>query len=484
MRVETTPNSHASSNATSEKGIILTLLIATFVVILNETIMGVALPRLQTEFQVEASTVQWLTTAYLLVMAVLIPTTGFLIQRFSTRTLFLTAMSLFSFGTITAAAAQGFEVLLVGRIFQASGTALMLPLLMTVILVLVPMERRGAMMSTASMVISVAPAIGPAISGLIMQALSWRFMFIFVVPIALGVLAYGYLRLVNVGKLQPASLDIASIVIAAVGFGGLVYGFSRAGEPGSSISDPLVLGLIGIGVLGIALFAWRQTRLASPLLDLRVFRFPMFTLSVVMMMVVMVTLFASAILLPFYFQEIRHFNTLQTGLFLLPGGALMGLSGLFVGRIFDRSGPRVLVIGGMLLVVLALWQWTSLNPSTSVIWLLGLHIIFSLGLACLFTPVLTTGLNQLPQALHSHGTAISNTLQQVAGAIGTALLITIMSAGQARHVKTISADPIAALNTGIQQAFAVAAGLAVVGLLLALFLRRTGETTGEATFMH
>ncbi len=172
MRVETTSNSHASTNTTSEKGIILTLLIATFVVILNETIMGVALPRLQAEFQVEASTVQWLTTAYLLVMAVLIPTTGFLIQRFSTRTLFLTAMGLFSFGTLTAAAAPGFEVLLVGRIFQASGTALMLPLLMTVILVLVPMERRGAMMSTASMVISVAPAIGPAISGLIIQALS------------------------------------------------------------------------------------------------------------------------------------------------------------------------------------------------------------------------------------------------------------------------------------------------------------------------
>ncbi len=309
-------------------------------------------------------------------------------------------------------------------------------------------------------------------------------MFIFVIPIALGVLIYGYLRLVNVGKLQPASLDIASIIIAAVGFGGLVYGFSRAGEPGSSLSDPLVLGLIGIGVVGIALFAWRQTRLASPLLDLRVFRFPMFTLSVVMMMVVMVTLFSSAILLPFYFQEIRHFNTLQTGLFLLPGGALMGFSGLFVGRIFDRSGPRVLVIGGMLLVVFALWQWTSLNPSTSVIWLLGLHVIFSLGLACLFTPVLTTGLNQLPQALHSHGTAISNTLQQVAGAIGTALLITIMSAGQARHLQTISADPLAALNAGIQQAFAVAAGLAVVGLLLALFLRRTGETSGETSFIH
>ncbi len=414
----------------------------------------------------------------------LIPTTGFLIQRFSTRTLFLTAMGLFTFGTIAAAAAPGFAVLLGGRIFQAAGTAIMLPLLMTVILVLVPIERRGAMMSTASMVISVAPAIGPAISGLIIQALSWRFMFIFVVPIALAVLAYGYLRLVNVSKLQSANLDLASIIIAAVGFGGLVYGFSRAGEPGSSLSDPIVLTMIGIGVLGVALFAWRQTRLSSPLLDLRAFRFPMFTLSVVLMMVVMVTLFASAILLPFYFQQIRQFNTLQTGLFLLPGGALMGLSGLFVGRIFDRSGPRVLVTGGMMFVVLALWQWTFLDATTSVIWLLGLHIIFSLGLACLFTPVLTTGLNQLPQSLHSHGTAISNTLQQVAGAIGTALLITIMSAGQAQQLQTSSADPLAALTTGIQNAFAVAAGLALLGLLLALFLRRTGQPTSEPTFIH
>ncbi|MCA0350367.1 MAG: DHA2 family efflux MFS transporter permease subunit [Chloroflexi bacterium] len=483
MRVETT---HASAVATStrEKGIILTLLIATFVVILNETIMGVALPRLKDEFQVEASTVQWLTTAYLLVMAVLIPTTGFLIQRFSTRTLFLTAMGLFTMGTVAAAAAPGFEVLLVGRVFQAAGTALMLPLLMTVILVLVPMERRGAMMSTASMVISVAPAIGPALSGLIIQALSWRFMFIFVIPIALAVLAYGYLRLVNVGKLQAASLDRTSILLAAIGFGGLVYGFSRAGEPGSSLTEPIVLAAIGMGLVGIALFAWRQTRLSSPLLDLRVFRFPMFSLSVVLMMVVMVTLFASAILLPFYFQQIRQFNTLQTGLFLLPGGALMGFSGLFVGRIFDRSGPRMLVMGGMVLVVVALWQWTFLNATTSVIWLLSLHVIFSLGLACLFTPILTTGLNQLPQALHSHGTAISNTLQQVAGAIGTALLITIMSAGQAQPAQTVAPNPLADLTVGIQNAFVVAAGIAVVGLVLALFLRRTGEPTGEPTFIH
>ena len=354
----------------------------------------------------------------------------------------------------------------------------MLPLLMTVILSLVPIVRRGAMMGTVSIVISVAPAIGPTISGLILQSLSWRWLFLVMVPLSGVVLLYGAKKLINVGEPQPAQLDWLSIPLAALGFGGLVAGFSGASAGGWG--SPQVLIGIAAGVGGVALFVWRQLRLATPLLDLRAFRYPQFSLSVAVMMVVMLSLFASIILLPLYLQNIRSFQPLQTGLFLLPGGALLGLAGPLVGRAFDRFGPRALVITGATTVIFVLWQWSRLTTTTPTPLILALHAILSLGLSLLFTPVMTTGLNQLPPALHSHGSAISSTLQQVAGALGTALLISILTIRTqaslgAGAAEASPADRAAAQLLGFRSAFAVAAAIAVLGLGLTLFLRRTSR---------
>ncbi|HEY0733619.1 MAG TPA: MDR family MFS transporter, partial [Herpetosiphonaceae bacterium] len=479
MLSDTTMPARPIAQPTSRRdmSIIMTMLVAAFVVILNETIMNVALPKLMAELQISASTAQWLATAYMLVMAVLIPTTGFLMQRFTTRTLYLAAMGAFALGTLVAGLAPNFAVLLLGRVFQASGTAIMLPLLTTTILALIPMERRGAVMGTVSIVISVAPAVGPTVSGLIVQALSWRFLFFAVLPIAIGVLLYGARFLVNVGETRSASLDLPSVILAALGFGGLVYGFSSAGE-GGGWSSLTVLVPVVVGVISLLAFGWRQLRLPSPLLDLRAFHYRMFSLSVALIMVVMMALFASAILLPIFLQNIRGFTPLQTGLFLLPGGVLMGVAAPFVGRIFDRSGPLALAITGASLLVLALWGFTTLTAATPVWLLLVLHITFNSGLALLFTPIFATGLNQLPRSLHAHGSAIFSTLQQVAGAVGTALLVTIMTTGTEAYLHSVEnpADLTvqqAALTNGLHTAFSVAAGIALLGLILALFLRRS-----------
>ncbi|GAB4215830.1 MAG: DHA2 family efflux MFS transporter permease subunit [Roseiflexaceae bacterium] len=472
MPAEHTTDLDEEQTSRRDMGIIFTMLIATFVVILNETIMNVALPKLMADLTITASTAQWLTTIYMLVMAVLIPTTGFLMQRFTTRTLFLTAMGVFTLGSLVAGLAPGFNILLIGRVLQASGTALMLPLLTTTILALIPVHRRGAMMGTVSIVISVAPAIGPTISGLIIQSLSWRYMFFFIVPITLAVFAYGARNLVNVGERHDATLDLPSVLLSALGFGGLVYGLSSAGE-GGGWGSPAVLAALTVGLLCLSVFVWRQLTLRSPLLDLRVFRYPMFRLSVALIMLVMMALFASALLLPIYLQTIRQFSPLQTGLMLLPGGVLMGLASPVIGRIFDRHGPRVLVgIGGTLLV-LVLWRYTTLAPDTPVPVLLALHICFNSGLALLFTPIFATGLNQLPRSLYPHGSAVSSTLQQVAGAMGTALLVTVMTtSAHAASGGALVLSP-AALNAGLHSAFAVAAGLALLALVLALFIRRS-----------
>ncbi|WP_425145591.1 DHA2 family efflux MFS transporter permease subunit [Deinococcus sp.] len=466
--------SAANSLAPRDRTVILILLVATFVVILNETIMNVALPRLMSELHVVASSAQWLSTAFMLTMAVVIPVTGFLLQRLHTRTVFFAAMLLFCAGTLLAGLAPGFGVLLVARIVQACGTAIMLPLLMTTVLTLVPAQQRGAVMGNISIVISVAPAIGPTISGLILQSLSWRFMFLFVLPIALAALAYGARALNNVGERQRLTLDVLSVPLSALGFGGLVYGLSQAAGP-AGLNAPAVIWPLIVSALGLTLFVARQLalqRTGAPLLDLRVFRFPPFTLGVLLMMIAMMALFGGAILLPIYLQTVRGLTSLQTGLLLLPGGLLMGLLAPLVGRLFDRYGPLWLVTPGTALMTLVLWQLGGIGAATPVWWLLSLHLLLSVGLALLFTPVFTSALGPLPMHLYSHGSAALSTLQQVAGAAGTALLITVMTGRIGALTKTDVALPLAQ-SAGLQAAFSVAAGISVLAVVLALFMRRS-----------
>ncbi|WP_142057131.1 DHA2 family efflux MFS transporter permease subunit [Pseudarthrobacter sp. B4EP4b] len=445
--------------------VISTLLVATFVVILNETIMNVALQRLMVDLQVDAPTVQWLSTGFMLTMAVVIPTTGFILQTLSTRAVFMLAMGLFAGGTALAAVAPGFEILLLARIVQAGGTAIMLPLLMTTILTLVPMAKRGAVMGNVSIAISVAPAMGPTVSGLILEHFTWRFMFVFVLPVALAALAIGAKYLTNVGETEKAKLDALSVILTVPAFGGLVYGLSQIGGgqagPGVAAISALV-----IGVASLTVFVLRQLRLQkgdAPLLDLHAFNFRMFTVSVLLMVVAMMALFGGVILLPLYLQEIRGLGSLETGLALLPGGLAMGLLGPVIGRLFDKVGPLPLTVTGSVLMVVALWQFSMLDAGTPVWWIVTLHVGLSFGLALLFTPAFTTGLNPLPPHLYSHGSAIMSTTQQVAGAAGTALLVSIFAVVSAAS----------GLVAGMSAAFLTATVIAFAAVVLSAMMRKT-----------
>jgi DHA2 family lincomycin resistance protein-like MFS transporter len=476
----------AHSLPARDRQVIAILLVAAFVVILNETIMSVALPRLMVDLDLSARTVQWLTTAFMLTMAVVIPTTGFLLQRISTRTVFMLAMGLFSTGTLLAAISPGFWLLLPARIVQASGTAVMIPLLMTTVLTLVPVERRGLVMGNISIAISVAPAIGPTLSGLVLQFLSWRFMFVLVLPIALASLVYGSRRLVNVGQAGHQKLDLVSVLLSVPAFGGLVYGLSQLGR--GAAGPEVAMGFIAFGLVCILIFGWRQLRLArgaahgtqSPLLDLRAFSYPMFSLSLALLCLAMLALFGMVILLPIYMQTVRGIGSLATGLMLLPGGLLMGLAGPSVGRIIDRYGPRLLTVPGAALLTFTLWQFSHVNAVTPIWMLIGLHMLLMLGLACLFTPSFTASLNPLPPYLYSHGSAILGTLQQVAGASGAALLVAIMASKTA--ILTEAGVPqLVALNGGIQAAFGVAAVISIAALVCAFFIRNTKPPSAESS---
>ncbi|MCK9248162.1 MAG: multidrug efflux MFS transporter [Solirubrobacteraceae bacterium] len=465
----------------AHRRLIALLVASTFVVILNETIMSVALPHLMDDLSIPETTAQWLTTAFLLTMAVVIPITGFVIQRFPVRAVYITAMSAFTLGTLIAALAPGFTVLLVGRIVQAVGTALMMPLLMTTILTLVPASRRGQTMGTVSIVIAVAPAIGPTISGLVLSGLDWRWMFWFVLPIAVLALALGALWVRNVTESRPAHLDVASVALAAIGFSGVVYGLSSIGEAARG-DTPIAPAIpIAIGVVALLLFGWRQLAIAErALLDLRVFASRTFAVAALLMGASMMSLFGAIILLPIFLQNVQDASTLTTGLIMLPGGLVMGLMAPFVGRMYDRVGPRPLVIPAAAVVIVAMVMLSTLDEGTPHGFVIGAHVVLSIGLALLFTPLLTAALGSVPAHLYSHGSAIVSTLQQVAGAAGTALFITVLTR-RAASVSDAGTDDVHALSEGVQTAMTYGIGLAVVGLVVALFIGRvTSGPTGGA----
>ena len=464
----------AAPHAARNRLVIALLLTSTFVVFLNETIMSVAIPQLMDDLGVTASAAQWLTTAFLLTMAVVIPITGFLLQRLHTRPIFILAMSIFSIGTLVCAVSPGLELLVVGRVVQATGTAIMMPLLMTTVMQLVPPEGRGKTMGNISIVMSVAPAIGPTISGLILTYLDWRWMFILVLPISLGALALGARLMQNVSTPRFAPLDVLSVVLSALAFGGIVYGLSGLGEGAMHAQAVSPLVPLGIGVVSMALFVFRQLGLQKrdgALLDLTTFTHANYTFSVIAMGFAMMALFGMIILLPIYLQNVLGISTLNTGLLLLPGSLLMGLLGPVVGRLYDRIGTTPLVVPGAILVSLVLWALTQVSETTSVWMILAGHVVMSLGLALVFTPLFTASLSSLPMRLYSHGSAILGSAQQVAGAAGVALFVAVMTL-QSASLAAGGAEPVAALTGGLRMGFLCGAVISLFAIVAVIFVKK------------
>lgn len=455
------------------------LLSGAFVAILSETILNVALNAIMLDFAVTSSTVQWLVTGYMLVIGTLIPISAYFMQRFTTRQLFITAMSLFTIGTMISGFSPTFSMLLVGRLTQAVGTAIMIPLIMNVILRVIPVARRGAAMGLVGLVIMFAPAIGPTVSGLIVDNLSWRWLFYLIIPISILSLTFGLKVLKNVSEVSKPKLDILSFLLSTLGFGGIVYGFSVAGKGDASFTDPFVFAALLIGFISLGLFGWRQLKMEDPLLDIRVFRYPMFLISVIMVMLVMMTMFAMMLVLPIYLQGSLLLTAVVTGLIMLPGGLLNGAISPLMGKIFDKFGPRPILIPGTILMVLAVFSYRFTVPGIPIWFIVVQQIALMISVAMIMMPAQTNGLNQIPVRLYPHGTAIINTLMQVSGAIGAALFISLMENGQQSYLADLEVtEPTAqqsidALIYGSQQSFSTGFYLACVTFILALFIRRS-----------
>ncbi|PLR89123.1 DHA2 family efflux MFS transporter permease subunit [Bacillus sp. T33-2] len=476
-------------------GILAILIVGAFIAFLNNTLLNIALPSIMTDLKVKPAIVQWLTTGFMLVNGILIPTTAFLIQKYSVRHLFLSAMALFTLGTILSGSADTFSVLLVGRMIQASGTAIMMPLLMNVMLTSFPIEKRGTAMGVFGLVLMFAPAIGPTLSGWIIEHYDWRMLFHFITPIAAAILLIGFFLLKDKKEKVDIRLDLFSLLLSSAGFGGLLYGFSSAGSEGWD--DPEVYTTLIIGVIALVWFILRQLRQDRPMLNFRIFKYPMFALSSAISMVVIMAMFSGMLLTPIYVQSIRGISPFDAGLMMLPGAIVMAFMSPITGRLFDKFGGRALAIIGLAITVITSYYFSELTLETTYTQLIILYTVRMFGMSMVNMPVTTNGLNQLPAQYYPHGTAMNNTLQQVSGAIGTALLVTIMSIRTETHIQELTEDAMKnaagappteaamvemqqqivmkATLEGINDAFFVTVFIAGLALVLSFFIKRAKQ---------
>lgn len=457
--------------------IMLSLIIGAFFAILNETLLNIALITLMEEFGITLTTVQWMATGFMLVMGVVIPVSALLLQWFTTRQLFLSTMIVFTVGTAISAMAPNFPILLTGRLIQAVGTGLLMPIIFNVFLLIYPPHRRGKVMGLIGLVIMFAPAIGPTLSGVIVEYLGWRYLFITVIPFALFSIGFGYKYLVNVSEVTKPKIDVLSIVFSSIGFGATVYGFSSAGESPEGFLNPTVLGIIIVGILGIVLFVLRQLKLEEPVMDLRVFKYPMYTHAVFMFVIIIMTMFASEIILPMFMQGPLMLSAATAGLVLLPGSLLNGIMSPFMGHLFDKFGPRVLMIPATLVLSGTMFMMSQMTAETSLWVIVTGYILIMLSISAIMMPAETNGLNQLPKKMYPHGTAVMSTLQPVAGAIGVSVFISIMNARQLSFLEKSSTpkDPETmrlAMVAGVELVYFIAFVMSLIAVVLAFTVYR------------
>ncbi|WP_394233528.1 DHA2 family efflux MFS transporter permease subunit [Niallia oryzisoli] len=448
------------------------LMLSAFIGLFGETALNMALTNVMGQFSVTAATAQWLTTGYLLTLAILVPISALLMKWFSTRQLVIGGLVISLAGAILAAYSPNFIILETGRIVQAMGTGIIMPVMVSVLLVIFPIHKRGVVMGIMGLVITLGPAMGPTISGVVISTLGWHYIFWFSAVLYVLLTLAAVVKIENVGEITKPKIDVLSIVLSTVGFGGLIYGLaSMAGAP---FTAPIVWAPILVGVIALVLFGIRQNMMDKPMVNLRVFKYPMFTLGTAMMFLSILVILSTSILLPMYIKGSLLFSAAAAGLLLLPGNAVNVIMSPIVGTLFDKIGPRILVIVGSIIVLIGnvIFAFT-ISAATPAWQIVTAFMIFFFGITMVTIPSQTNGLNALPRELYGDGSAAMNTLNQVAGAAGTAIAITLLTVGQTNFAAgTPDATQGEILAAGVKYTFYFVAGISAISFICSLLMTK------------
>ncbi|GAK00463.1 LOW QUALITY PROTEIN: multidrug resistance protein [Geomicrobium sp. JCM 19055] len=456
--------------------LIASLLIAgSFIAVLNQTLMITAIPPIMNEMDITANTAQWLTTIFMLVNGIMIPITAFLIEKFTTRQLFLTAMIVFMFGTLIGGLATSFPSLMTARVIQSIGAGVMLPLMQTVFFTYFP-YKKGSSNGYIGLVISFAPAIGPTVSGGL-RIMNGRFLFWGVLPLTIIMLVMAYFTMRNVTEKKDRKVDPISILLSTVGFGGLLYGFTSAGNNGWS--SPITIVVLLVGVVTLLFFVLRQLRMEHPMLELRVLKLRIFTITSIICAIGFLGLIGLETIIPLYLQNMRGFTAMEAGLVILPGALISGFLAPITGRIFDRIGARALAIPGLILMSISTAMLMFIDTTTSLTFIATMFAIRMFGFSMVMMPVNTAGLNQLPPKLIPHGAAVTNTIRQMTASIGTALIVTMMTTTAAVTEEQPMVTSIPPDILGAIVAIGFVTLLTVISFLLVFQVKHTYPMTNE-----
>lgn len=457
--------------------ILFLLVLGGFLSMLSETALNIAFPHIMAQFHISAGTVQWLTTVYVYVSGIVFLMSAFLIQRFSTRKLFIAAMAFLITGTIVACFSSNFNMLFVGRVIQAIGTGILVPLIFNTVLILIPHEKRGATMGIVTLVVMFAPTIAPVIMGFIMGFVDWHWFFVLVLVCFITISIAGISYLTNVTEVGRPKLDYLSVILASIGFGGVLISLGGIGEGGFSLN--VIIPLI-VGIISLLVFGKRQLTLEKPMLDLHTFKYPSFSIGILIIMTNVMIIFAMVIILPIYLQSVIGTTSFMASLVLLPGSILNSILSLVSGRIYDEHGPKLVISSGLAIMCISMVFLSFISTSTVLLVIVLLQTCFSIGTGLIMAPTQTNTLGILPPKYYASGSAIMTSLQQIGGAIGSALFVSFMTLGQNKYLENLTnpntTQQVSALVYGVNFAFLM--GAVVLGLVfvLSLFLKHKTPT--------
>lgn len=454
--------------------IVAILLAGATLVVLNQTLLSPAFPSIMADLQVDATTVQWLTSAYSLVEAIVIPLSAYLVGRFPTRKLFIAGVSVFAIGSLLAAFAPFFGVLLLGRIFQAASTGVVMPMVFTVILLVFPREKRGSAMGIVSLVIGFAPAVGPSVSGLLVESIGWRSLFVLVVILAVVIVIAATIFLKSYGEFEPTSFDKPSVALCSLGLLGLLYGLATI-TSSSNIAVPVAL--IVVGAILLVLFVRRQLSLEVPLLKVDVLKSHRYAIVVALVALLQAALVGTGVLLPIYLQNLLGVSALETGLIMLPGAVLGAIMGFFAGRLFDRFGARRVAIPGALVSAIGGCGLVGFQLDSPIPYIIVIYTCLGVGMQALVTPLNTWGINSLDNRVIQHANALQNTLNQVGASLGTAILVSLSATSTFLFPEMPALEQAMA---GDRIAFVFTAFIMIVMLLVIVFKVKDGKKEPSA----
>lgn len=444
----------------SRSMIFAVLMVSSIIGALMQTALTTALPAIINSFKISATTGQWLTSAYSLAMGIMVPATAFLLRRFKTKNLFLTGMLMYLIGILFSATATVFPMLLFGRILQALGNGLLLSMTQVVILTIYPPEQKGSIMGMYGLAVGAAPVLAPTLTGIVIDLFSWRVIFWFSLVIVVLDIIFASFAMKNVLENEKEPFDMPSMILNGLGFSGLLIGLGNLGTNkffSLHIAFPLL-----VGIILLIVFTFRQLHLDKPFLEIRTFKNREFRLSVIISMLLYAVMITGSVLIPIYIQTVHGLSATISGLIMMPGSIAMSIISPFTGKIYDKFGIRKLAIIGSAFMAISCIGIAFVNEQTSIPYFIIMYVMRLIAIGCIMMPMVTWGMSTIDSKYTSHGTALLTSLRTIAGAIGSAVFVAMMTFVTK---VTSNSEAVTANAHGINAAFISISVIAVFQLI-------------------